>query len=233
MLSAYGAYNVVRAVFGGSIEEGRRQAERIVRIERRLGLDFERRWQRAVERRRLGMPVWSGFYLVSQIIALPLSVFLVYRLRREAYPFVRNAALLSWAGGVTWYSLQPVAPPRLLEDGMLDTVSRDTPVNLESRFIQSFYNPVAAMPSLHVGMAPIVGGALALLVPRRIAPAVLLGYPVAVVVSVIVTGNHYVLDVVGGAAVVAPAAALAAYLSWEDGAAAVRQLRPGRPPRGG
>ena len=233
MLGAYGAYNAVRAAFGGSLEEGRRNAERVERLERRLRIDVEERWQRAFERRRLGMPIWSGFYLVSQVVALPLSVFLVHRLRPGAYPFVRAAALISWSAGLVWYATQPVAPPRLMDHGPDDTVSRDTPVDLDSRLVRLTYNPIAAMPSLHVGLAPIVGGALALLAPRRAAPLVLVGYPVAVTVSVIVTGNHYVLDVAGGLLVVAPSAALAAYLVFNDVAEATVALRPGRNRRGG
>ena len=63
-------------------------------------------------------------------------------------------AILSWTAGVIWYALQPVAPPRLLESGFTDTVSGQTFFQLDSEFIRAFYNPVAAMPSLHVGMAP-------------------------------------------------------------------------------
>jgi len=227
MLSAYGVYNAVRAAFGGTLEEGRRNAATVVALERRLGIDVEERWQNAFERRRLGMPAWGAMYLVSQVVALPLSIFLVHRRRRDAYPFMRNFALLSWCAGLVWYALHPVAPPRLMEHGARDTVSRDTPVDLDSRTIRAFYNPVAAMPSLHVGMAPIVAGALALAAPRRVAPAVLVVYPVAVTISVIVTGNHYVLDVVGGLAVAAPAAVVAAVLTWEDLASARRDLSPG------
>lgn len=228
ILGAYGVYNVVRAAFGGTLEEGRRNARKVVDLEERLGIAFERSWQEAVERRGLGMRAWSAFYLISQIVALPLSVFLVYRGRPSAYPFVRNLALLAWSGSLVWYSLQPVAPPRLLGDGTLDTVSRDTPVDLQSRLIKLFYNPIAAMPSLHVGMAPVVGGALALLLPRRLAATALVGYPAAVTISVIVTGNHYVLDVAGGLAVVVPAAVAAALLTWDDPRAMARDLRLGR-----
>lgn len=233
ILGAYGVYNIVRAAFGGDLEEGRANARRVVALEERLGIAVERRWQAAFERRRLGMPFWSAFYLVSQIVALPLSVYLVHRNRPAAYPFMRNLALLAWSGGLVWYASQPVAPPRLLGDGTVDTVSRDTPINLESRLTKLFYNPIAAMPSLHVGLAPVVGGALALLLPRRLSGIALVGYPLLVTVSVIVTGNHYVLDVAGGVAVVAPAAAVAALLTWDDPRAMARDLRLGRTPLAG
>ena len=91
---------------------------------------------------------------------LPLTLFLVYRYRRPAYAFVRNMAMLSWGRAWSVYALLPVAPPRLLASGFTDTVSSQTFFDLDSGFIRSFYNPVAAMPSLHVGMAPVVAWAL-------------------------------------------------------------------------
>ena len=38
-------------------------------------------------------------------------------------------------------------------------------LDLDSDFVRAFYNPVAAMPSLHVGMAPVVAWALIRLTP--------------------------------------------------------------------
>ena len=40
----------------------------------------------------LGMPFWNALYVASQVIVLPLTLFLVYRYRRPAYAFVRNMA---------------------------------------------------------------------------------------------------------------------------------------------
>jgi membrane-associated phospholipid phosphatase len=65
------------------------------------------------------------------------------------------------------------------------------------------------MPSLHVGMAPIVAWALVRLTPWLWTKALGVTYPLLVTVSVVVTGNHFLLDVAGGLAVVLPAAAFA------------------------
>jgi len=225
---AYGVYNAVRGASGGDWEAGRRNALRIVHLERRLRIDWELAAQRAVEERGLGMRFWGATYLVSQVVALPLSLFLTFQLERRAYPFVRNVALLAWAGGLVWYAAQPVAPPRLMhgEAGMNDSVSERTPVDLNSGFIRVFYNPIAAMPSLHVGMAPVVAAALALLAPRPLGRVVGIVYPTLVTISVVVTGNHYVLDVVGGLAVVAPAAVIAVAIAGRDGLQALRAPVP-------
>lgn len=225
MACAYGAYNAVRAATGGDLETGLRHARKIIGLERKLRIDIEGAAQRFVDDHKLGMRSWGMTYVASQVVALPLSIFLVYHFRRPAYPFVRNVSLLAWAGGLVWYAAQPVAPPRLVprEDGGLpDSVSQKTPVDLDSGFVRAFYNPIAAMPSLHVGLAPIVGGAFGMLLPRHLGRLVAVAYPVLITISVIVTGNHYILDVAGGLAVVAPAAMIAALIAGPEGRAALR-----------
>ena len=91
-------------------------------------------------------------------------------------------------------------------------MSQQTFFDLDSDFIRAFYNPVAAMPSLHVGMAPVVAWALIRLTPWMWTRALGWIYPVLIAVDIVVTGNHYVLDIAGGLAVVLPAAALAAWI---------------------
>lgn len=217
-LGAYGLYSLVRGLWGGSLEEGRRAAASLIDLERSLGIYVEPDLQRLFVDHDLGMPFWNAFYVVSQVVVLPLTLFLVYRYARGSYAFLRNMALLSWTAGVIWYAVQPVAPPRLLESGFTDTVSTQTFFNLDSGFIQAFYNPVAAMPSLHVGMAPVVAWALIKLTPWLWSKALGVAYPLLVAVSIVVTGNHFLLDIAGGLAVVLPAAAISAWL--------VREPRP-------
>jgi membrane-associated phospholipid phosphatase len=198
----------VKGVWGGTLEEGRRAAVGIIDLEQKLGIYVEPDAQRFFVQHDLGMPFWNAFYVVSQVVVLPLTLFLVYRYRRGSYAFVRNMAFLSWTAGVIWYALQPVAPPRLLVDGLSDTVSSQTFFDLDSDFIRAFYNPVAAMPSLHVGMAPVVAWALIRLTPWLWTRVLGVLYPLLVAVSIVVTGNHFILDIAGGLAVVLPAAAI-------------------------
>lgn len=216
-LGAYGLYSLVRGVFGGSLAEGRVNAESLIDVERRLGILVEADIQSFFVDHHLGMPFWNLFYPVSQVIVLPLTLFLVYRYRRDSYPLLRNLAILSWCMGLVWYALQPVAPPRLA--GLTtDTVTQQTFVDLDHPFIQAFYNPVAAMPSLHVGMAPVVAWALWRLTSRWWTRGLGLAYPVLVATAIVVTGNHYLLDIAGGLAVVLPAAAIAWLATDPDGA---------------
>jgi len=226
-LSAYAAYSLVRGLFGGSLAEGRDNAADIVGAEKALGISIESGMQRFFVDHSLGMPFWNALYVVSQVVVLPLTLFLVYRYRRPAYAFVRNMAIISWSAGLVVYALLPVAPPRLLASGFTDTVSSQTFFDLDSGFIRAFYNPVAAMPSLHVGMAPVVAWALIKLTPWAWTRALGWAYPVLIAVCIVVTGNHFVLDIAGGLAIVLPAAALSAWIVR----ARPEAVAPGEPAR--
>ncbi len=211
-LGAYGLYSLVRGVFGGTLEEGRANAEGLIALERRLGIFVERDIQEFFVEHHLAMPFWNVFYPASQVVVLPLTLFLVYRLRREAYPVIRNLAILSWCAGLVWYATQPTAPPRLAGVAA-DTVTDQTFFDLDHPLVEAFYNPVAAMPSLHVGLAPVVAASLWMLTRRRWMRAGAVAYPVLVAVCIVVTGNHFLLDIAGGLAVVIPASAIAFWLS--------------------
>ena len=58
------------------------------------------------------------------------------------------------------YGLFPVAPPRLADIGITDTITAADRLAMDSNFTTSFYNELAAVPSLHVGFAVAVGFAL-------------------------------------------------------------------------
>ena len=77
----------------------------------------------------------------------------------------------------------------------------------------AFVNQYAAMPSLHVGWDLLVG--LAVFAAARSMPVRLLGLamPVLMAASVVLTGNHYLLDVVGGVVLTLSGHVLA--LRWE------------------
>jgi membrane-associated phospholipid phosphatase len=75
--------------------------------------------------------------------------------------------------------------------------------------MQSVSNQYAAMPSLHVGWALWCALALVPNVRRRSVKVLAALYPVVTVFTVVVTGNHFWLDAVGGIVVVAAGFALA------------------------
>jgi hypothetical protein len=111
---------------------------------------------------------------------------------RRQYRHVR-ATLVLFTASCLLVQFIPVAPPRMLAgDGMVDT---------GMRYGQSVYGSVAgfnadqlsAMPSVHVGWALLV--ALAVVqVSRSRWRWLALAYPALTVLAVVVTANHFWLD---------------------------------------
>jgi membrane-associated phospholipid phosphatase len=102
--------------------------------------------------------------------------------------------------GIAIFVSYPVAPPRLAGMGLVDTVT----VHSNSyRVLQppAFVNQYAALPSLHVGWDLLMGIALATAAARPLLRALAALMPLAMVAAVVLTANHYLLDVVAGAAV--------------------------------
>jgi membrane-associated phospholipid phosphatase len=113
--------------------------------------------------------------------------------------------------GFLFFALFPVAPPRLVDPSLVDTIREHTtwyrtvvPLKLTNQY--------AAMPSLHVGWSVLVGVALARAIRRPVAYAFAVLMPTAMALAVLVTANHYVADVVVGGAVAAASLLIASRL---------------------
>ena len=133
----------------------------------------------------------------------PRSVCLLYFRRRAHYTFTRDAILFSGALALISYSLFPVAPPRLLPGaGILDTLQALDNLSYQAQSTQFFVNPYAAMPSLHVGWAILIAIGMFRAFPgNRLVIVFALIHPIVQWSSTVFTGNHYLLDGVGGVVV--------------------------------
>ena len=84
---------------------------------------------------------------------------------------------------------------------MLDTITSGGGVRLDSALTTSFYNPLAAVPSLHAGFALAVGVALAAAFRNRFAKVLAWSWAPIIGLAVVATGNHFVFDIAAGLAV--------------------------------
>jgi len=144
---------------------------------------------------------------------------------------VRTTLLVASGLALVGYLAYPTAPPRSAGIGIADTIYGGH-VDLDTGLVSSLYNPYAAVPSMHIGYALVVGASL-VRYGRR--PAVrLLGvpYPLFVLLIVVATGNHFLVDALAGAAVVGLAAGVALLLAKPTPAAGLARLpeRPARAP---
>ncbi len=121
--------------------------------------------------------------------------------------------------------LFPLAPPRLLGHGFIDTVvAFHTWGSWGSTSVDAASNQFAAMPSLHVGWALWATVTVWTLTRRRLARTVAAVYPLLTALVVLSTANHYLLDVAGG---VIP---LLIGLALPAGLARSRRMRGAGPP---
>ena len=197
----YGLSLLVRALVlrGDGRARARRNAERIVSLEERLRLDIEPSLQRAVfrfPRAVHGLNVGYATFNVTLTVGWLVSL---YRRRDPGYDSLRRACQGAFVAAQPIFLLFPTAPPRELE-GFVDTMSEVSGVDLEHPALVWLYNPVAAMPSLHVAFAVLTGAAIAERAESHVVKAAAYAYPPIVSFIVAATGNHYVLDAVAGAA---------------------------------
>jgi len=183
-----------------------------------------------------GVPIWvlSNVYLAAQLVVPPAAFIWLYRRSPEVYRGLRDTVLATWLIAIPIYALFPVAPPRLAEAGIVDTVSKQAGVALTGHST-SFYNPLAAVPSLHVGFAAAIGVALFIALRAPWAKALALLWGPTVALAVLATGNHYLFDVVAGLLVTLAgfgAARLPSRVRLPTSAAAGRAVR-GTPTSGG
>jgi hypothetical protein len=200
-LGAYGLYLLVAKVVlrREGRARARRNAERLVALEERLGLHVEPALQRVVLRFPRVVHGLNAGYAVFNVSLTVGWLVLLYRRRDSGYHRLRRACVLAYVGSQPVFLLFPTAPPRVLEQ-FVDTLSEVSGLDLEHPFLVRLYNPVAALPSLHVAFATLTGAAIAERATSPVARAAARTYPPLVSLVVAATGNHYVLDCVAGAA---------------------------------
>jgi hypothetical protein len=192
-------------------------------FERWLGIAWEDELQQLVIGSHTAVTVLNWIYIWGHWPVIALVLVSLAVTRPEIYYRTRNAMIASGLIGTAIFVSYPVAPPRLMDAGLVDTVTQRSN---SYRVLQppAFVNQYAALPSLHVGWDLLMGIAVwtaATGVTLRVIGALM---PLAMVTAVVLTANHYLLDVVAGAAVALTG--LAAAVAYER-----FQARRARPPR--
>ena len=176
----------------------------------------------------------------SHFVVTPLVLAVLWL--RDRARWVRYARLVVGlsAAGLLTYVLYPAAPPWLAaRTGVIEPVERLSGVGWEVLGLpragalladsQGQVNQVAAVPSLHTAFAVLICLVLLPVARRRWQRLVLIGYPPAMALVLVWSGEHYVIDTVLGAAY-AGAVVLLAARGWPALARAVRhRLRTVRP----
>ena len=162
------------------------------------------------------LPLFTLVYGPGHVLVTLAFAIWVYQARRHLFRLLRNVFLCTNALAVLVYEVFPTAPPRLtpdlsfagqpfrFTDGIFGAVSN----------FKVGFNEYAAMPSVHVAWALIVGVSVAWMARPLAVRLLALCWPIIMLLTVIVTGNHYVSDALGAVVVVGVAFALAMLLEW-------------------
>jgi hypothetical protein len=195
------AYFGVRNVTAGSPDAAFENAERIVAFQERVGLDWEDEIQGAVIGHEWLVDAVNWIYIWGHWPVILSAAVALFLFRRDRYVLLRNALFISGAIGFLFFALFPVAPPRYLDLGLVDTV---TDRSYAYRALQppGLTNQYAAFPSLHAGWNLLVGIVLFVAFTRLGIRAVAVLVPIAMAFAVVATANHFVVDIAAGYSVV-------------------------------
>ncbi|MEX2210630.1 MAG: phosphatase PAP2 family protein [Gaiellaceae bacterium] len=176
-----------------------RNARRLEALERRLGIHVEPELQRLLLDRPRLLRALSAGYVIPNVVLTVGSLARLFSHRHPDYHRIRAAGLFSIVAPSAAFYVFPCDAPRKLPH-MVDTI-RDGGIDLESGLVVKLYNPIAAFPSLHIAFAVVTSAAVLAEADHPALRAAAMAYPGAVAFVVFVTGNHFVLDAVAGAAV--------------------------------
>jgi hypothetical protein len=210
-------YFGIRNATAGAADDAVANAGRLLRFEDAFGIDWEDGLQSATVSSDVVVTLANWVYIWGHWpVILGVGTWLYLR-RRERYFLLRNAMFASGLIGFLFFALFPVAPPRLLDLGLVDTVTERSDAY---RALQppGLTNQYAAFPSLHAGWNLLVGIVLVLAVATLAVRLVAVALPVAMALAVVVTANHFVIDVLAGVAVVLVGLAIAIFIQRGESA---------------
>ncbi len=241
-------------------------AATIISFEKSLGFFWEPEWQSwAISSAKHLVIFFNWAYIITFWPILLSTGVILYLANRQRYRYYRNVVLITFIFALLGFVLFPLAPPRMIVDQFVDTIKAFGPAFYASREFANFYNPYAAMPSLHFSWTVLFGVLFPLAPPRMMVdhfvdtikafgPAfyasrefanfynpyaampslhfswtLLFGvlflrtpnkwikglgvlYPTLTLLAITITANHYLMDAVGGALLV-----IAAFLTIEIG----------------
>jgi membrane-associated phospholipid phosphatase len=194
------AYDMVRGHAEVREVSALRHGQQLLDVERFLHINIElsaNLWTTQKTALSLMASYWYQFAHLT--VTLGVLIWCWWR-RAHSYRRVRNALVLTNVFGLAIFLLYPAAPPRFLPGfGFVDAVAN-------AGFGPTHGGPVTAdqfgaFPSLHLAWAVWTAVVAFRLVGSRTLRWLWLCYPVVTAVAVVVTGNHYLLDILAGGAI--------------------------------
>ena len=214
ILFFYLIYSFARNQFGSasvSPSKAFENAEKIIDLEKSIGTFKELQIQEFFIDWKWFIQFWNVFYGTFHFGVTIFALVWLYIKFPSKYSRQRFFLLSSTGSALIGFSLFPLMPPRLLSNcgdfgaclsntyPFIDTLSEIGGLwSFDSGTMQKVSNQYAAMPSLHFAWAFWCTLALYPILKSQKTKLLISMYPLATTFSVIVTANHYWIDIVGG-----------------------------------
>jgi hypothetical protein len=197
----YFVYSAIRNANKAGTRHAFHNAEHIIRLQRDLGIYHEETLQDIALHFKPLIIAANYFYgSLHFVVTIAAGVYL-FRKFSDDYPRYRNTLAVATALALVGFKLYPLMPPRLLPAsyGFVDTLAKyPTFWSFNSGAVSKISNQFAAMPSVHCAWALWCALVFFPHVKHAWARVLAVLYPIGTVTVIVITGNHYLLDAVGG-----------------------------------
>jgi PAP2 superfamily len=222
-------YDRVAATANVDPETAYRHGRQLLAVEQFFHLAVEQPLNHVVAGwHRLGQALSIYYDFAHGVVTFTL-LGLVYVFASEGYRRARTSLFVLNGVGLVVFWLVPVAPPRLLPGGGFSDVVAHSGTwgawEVGASGVAEHANHFASLPSLHVAYAIWVLRTVLAASDSRLWRTLATAHVGVTVAIVVVTGNHYLIDVVAGAAVAEGAWWVAALPSLPS-VLALRRLAP-------
>jgi hypothetical protein len=200
--AAYLGYSLVRGLVEGKTSAAFQHARDLIQVERTLHLFVEPSVQAWASGSHVLMDFSSWLYVNAQTSITLAALIYLYVRHNGSFYFVRNMFAIAMLIALVGYAVFPTAPPRFLPEwGFIDSVSDLTGMHVShaSASMTALFNPYAAVPSMHVAFALMIGWPLASLSRTAVTRILWRLYPLLIAFVIVATANHFVLDALLGA----------------------------------
>ena len=213
LVGGYFVYMYTRAlVFSDFQGTALANAKRVIDFEKSFGFFWEPGWQSwAITSAKSLVIFFNWAYIVTFWPIILTTAVILYVTNRSRYNYYRNVVLLSFVLALLGFMLFPLAPPRMIAEHFVDTIKAFGPSGYASREFANYYNAYAAMPSLHFSWT-VMFGIMFLRTNNKLVKVFGVVYPAVTLFAITITGNHYIMDAVGGGLLI-----IASFLTIELG----------------
>jgi len=194
-------YFLVRDLSAGQERDAFANAASIVNLQKSVGLDWESTLQQRILDTEWIVAAANWIYIYGHFPVILGSLVLLFGLSRPNFITLRNALVVSGAIGLVCFALYPVAPPRLFDpNAFFDSLAE---LSGSYHVLQNpkVTNQFAAVPSFHVGWNVLVAVAVYRATNFRLVRLIAMTFPLLMMAAVVLTANHWLLDVVAGLSV--------------------------------